>query len=155
MTNFNIENNNLIIESLKGKKIKQFSLNDQILRNFIKAVKDLFDSLRQNKCDWKMNENFLLMNVIQQGLVFTKKLKKMNTDNKKKLILLLLLNLLDNEIKENEELNSLKDKIVEGIETVVEPAIELAMMTQNNEFKVPKNCLVNILSICRRSQTTP
>ena len=153
MNNFSIEENNLILESSKGKEI--ISLNKPILKNFVTAVKTLFDSLRQNKCDWKMNDNIFLMNVIQQGLVFTKKLKNMNTNNKKKLILLLLFNLLDNEIKENNELMSLKEKIVEGIETIIEPAIELAMMTQNNEFKIPKNFLWNVLSICRRSQTTP
>jgi hypothetical protein len=153
MNNFSIEENNLILESSKGKEI--ISLNKPILKNFVTAVKTLFDSLRQNKCDWKMNDNIFLMNVIQQGLVFTKKLKNMNTNNKKKLILLLLFNLLDNEIKENNELISLKEKIVEGIETIIEPAIELAMMTQNNEFKIPKNFLWNVLSICRRSQTTP
>ena len=42
----------------------------------------------------------------------------------------------------------LKEKIVDGIETVVEPALELAMMTQNNEFKIPKKCIGNVLKLC-------
>ena len=53
-------------------------------------------------------------------------------------------------VKKNEELIELKEKIVEGIETVVEPAIELAMLTQNNEFKIPKNFMLNLLKICKK-----
>jgi len=43
----------------------------------------------------------------------------------------------------------LKEKIIDGIEIVVEPALELAMMTQNNEFKIPRNFIMNIFKICR------
>ena len=154
MSDFNFENNAISLKTIKKKteKIKKISLNDPILSNFILSVKELINSLQSNKCDWKANDNFLLMNVIQYGLVFTKKLKKMKSDNKKKLVLSLILNILDTEVKKNEELLELKEKIVEGIETVVEPAIELAMMTQNNEFKIPQNFMLNLLKICKKRQ---
>ena len=47
------------------------------------------------------------------------------------------------------ELKEIKEKIIDGIEIVVEPALELAMMTQNNEFKIPRNFIMNIFKICR------
>tara|TARA_B110000261_G_C12992795_1_gene320986 strand:+ start:525 stop:983 length:459 start_codon:yes stop_codon:yes gene_type:complete len=152
MSDFNLDNNEISLKTIsnKSEKIIKISLNDTQLANFIKAVKELINSLQLNNCDWKANDNFLLMNVIQYGLVFTKKLKKMKTDKKKQLVLSLMLNILDTEVKKNEELIELKEKIVEGIETVVEPAIELAMLTQNNEFKIPKNFMLNLLKICKK-----
>ena len=154
MNNFIIENNDLTLESItgKGKKLKKIALSDPILLNFMNSVESLFNSLRENDCDWKANDNFLLMDLIHKGLIFTKKLKKMNSNTKKKLILSLILNVLDKEVKKNDKLQELKDKIVEGIETVVEPAIELAMMTQNNEFKIPKNFMISLLSVCKKGQ---
>lgn len=151
MSNFTIDNNFLSLESItkKGKNIKKIALNEPILNGFVTAVNNLIDSLVENNCDWKANDNLLLMSVIQNGLVFTKKLKKMNSDNKKKLILSLLLNVLDNQVKKNEDLLELKEKIVLGIETVVEPAIQLAMMTQNNELVVSQNCIGGLFKLCK------
>ena len=152
MSDFELNVLHLNLKSLKGKKeiIKKIALNEPKLNNFMTSVKELFNSLQDNNCDWKINDNFLLMNIIQHGLVFTKKLKKMNSEKKKKLILSLILNVLENECKKNEDLNELKEKIVEGIDTVVEPALELAMMTQNNEFKIPKNFVLNLLKVCKQ-----
>jgi len=154
MNDFELNVSHLNLKSLKGKKeiIKKIALNDPKLNNFMTAVKDLFNSLRDNKCDWKVNDNFLLMNIIQHGLTFTKKLKKMNSEKKKKLILSLILNVLETECKKNEDLIDIKEKIVDGIETVVEPALELAMMTQNNEFKIPKNFVLSLLKVCKQGQ---
>jgi len=154
MSDFELNVSHVNLKSLKGKKeiIKKIALNDPKLNNFTTAVKDLFNSLRDNKCDWKVNDNFLLMNIIQHGLTFTKKLKKMKTEKKKKLILSLILNVLENECKKNEDLIEIKEKIVDGIETVVEPALELAMMTQNNEFKIPKNFVLSLLKVCKQGQ---
>ena len=154
MSDFELNVSHINLKSLKGRteKIKQIALNDPKLNNFMTSVKNLFNSLRDNNCDWKVNDNFLLMNIIQYGLTFTKKLKKMNSDKKKKLILSLILNVLENECKKNEDLIDIKEKIVDGIETVVEPALELAMMTQNNEFKIPKNFVLNLLKVCKQGQ---
>ena len=154
MSDFNLDNNAISLKTIskKTEKIRKISLNDPQLSNFMTAVKELINSLQSNNCDWKANDNFLLMNVIQHGVVFTKKLKKMKSDKKKQLVLSLILNILDTEVKKNEDLLELKEKIVEGIETVVEPAIELAMMTQNNEFKIPKNFMLNLLKICKKGQ---
>ena len=154
MSDFELNVSHLNLKSLKGKKeiIKKIALNDPKLNNFTTAVKDLFNSLRDNNCDWKINDNFFLMNIIQHGLTFTKKLKKMNSEKKKKLILSLILNVLENECKKNEDLIDIKEKIVDGIETVVEPALELAMMTQNNEFKIPKNFVLSLLKVCKQGQ---
>mgnify|MGYP006078025515 CR=1 FL=1 len=154
MSDFELNVSHLNLKSLKGKKeiIKKIALNDPKLNNFTTAVKDLFNSLQNNNCDWKVNDNFLLMNIIQHGLTFTKKLKKMNSEKKKKLILSLILNVLENECKKNEDLIEIKEKIVDGIETVVEPALELAMMTQNNEFKIPKNFVLSLLKVCKQGQ---
>jgi hypothetical protein len=106
MSDFNLDNNNISLKTISKKieKIRKISLDDPQLTNFMTAVKELINSLQLNNCDWKANDNFLLMNVIQHGLIFTKKLKKMKTDKKKQLILSLMINILDTEIKKNEDL---------------------------------------------------
>ena len=156
MSEFVIDSNFLSLETItkKGKNIKKIALDDPMLKGFVDSVNDLLDSLIQNKCDWKANDNLLLMAVIQYGLVFTKKLKKMKSENKKKLILSLILNILENQVKKNEDLLEIKEKIVLGIETVVEPAIQLAMMTQNNELVIPQDCLGGIFKLCKPTKVT-
>ena len=151
MSDFNIDLENINLKTItkKGEIIKKISLKDNQLQDLIKSISKLFESLRENKCDWKANDNFLLMDVVHYGLIFTKKMKKMPSDKKKKLILSLLLNILENEVKKSDELMELKEKIIDGIEIVVEPALELAMMTQNNEFKIPKNFIINLFKLCR------
>lgn len=143
---------NLKTITKKSQKIKKIALNDKSLVGLMNAIKELFNSLRENDCDWKANDNFLLMNIVQNGLLFTKSLKKMNSEKKKMLILSLILNVLEKEVQENEKLMELKENIINGIETVVEPALQLAIMTQNNEFKIPKNFFVNLLKICTPKQ---
>lgn len=149
--NFELDDINLSIKTINKKyeKVKKIALNDPQLSHFMDSVNILFASLKDNNCDWKINDNFLLMNVIQNGLIFTRKLKKMTTETKKKMVLSLILNVLEKQVKEVPELMELKEKIVDGIETVVEPALELAIMTQNNEFKIPKKCIGNLLKLCR------
>ena len=151
MSDFNIDLNNINLKTItkKGEMIKKISLQDQQLQSLIQSITKLFESLRENKCDWKANDNFLLMDVVHYGLIFTRKLKKMPSEKKKKLILSLLLNILENEVKKSDELLEIKEKIIDGIEIVVEPALELAMMTQNNEFKIPRNFILSIFKICR------
>tara|TARA_Y200000002_G_scaffold290278_1_gene244363 strand:+ start:87 stop:554 length:468 start_codon:yes stop_codon:yes gene_type:complete len=139
---------NLKTISKKSQKIKKIALNDKSLVNLMNSIKEIINSLRENDCDWKANDNLLLMNIVQNGLIFTKNLKKMKSEMKKKLILSLILNVLDQEVEKNEKLKELKEKIIDGIETVVEPALQLAIMTQNNEFKIPKKFFVNLLKIC-------
>ena len=148
--NFELDDINLSIKTVgkKYEKVKKIALNDPKLSHFMDSVNILLSSLKENKCNWKMNDNFLLMNVIQDGLIFTKSLKQMNTETKKKMVLSLILNVLEKQVKEVPELMELKEKIVDGIETVVEPALELAMLTQNNEFRIPKKCVGNVLKIC-------
>ena len=151
MSKFELDDLNLSIKTINKKyeKVSKIPLTDPILSHFMDSVNILFVSLKENNCDWKINDNFLLMNVIQGGLIFTRKLKKMTTENKKRMVLSLILNVLEKQVKEVPKLMELKEKIVEGIETIVEPALELAMMTQNNEFKIPKNCVVNLFKLCR------
>ena len=75
MSDFNLDNNNISLKTISKKieKIRKISLDDPQLTNFMKAVKELINSVQLNNCDWKANDNFLLMNVIQHGLIFTKK----------------------------------------------------------------------------------
>ena len=151
MSDFNIDLENINLKTItkKGEIIKKISLKDPQLQSLIQSITKLFESLRENKCDWKANDNFLLMDIVHYGLIFTRKMKKMPSENKKKLILSLLFNILENEVQKSDELQELKEKIIDGIEIVVEPALDLAMMTQNNEFKIPRNFILNLFKICR------
>jgi hypothetical protein len=134
--------------SIKSKEIR---ITDSSVMNFVTAIRELVDSIVLSKGSWKENNNSHLMNLIKEGMSFVKGYKHLTIDDKKRLILLLIDKVVQQEIENSTMADDIKDKLLSGIDDVVEPSIELAIRALTGELKVDETCVVHALKLVVRA----
>ena len=111
-----------------GKKEVSLNLNHQVLKPLVDSTLDLVNSLKSNNFDWKANNNVLVFNIINQATVFVKKYKKLTIEDKKELCFKIIERLIEKEIKKLEMPQEQKMLIQNGVDTILEPMIEFALL---------------------------
>jgi|TARA_B100001093_G_C26453002_1_gene853141 hypothetical protein len=134
--------------SIKSKEIR---ITDSSVMNFVTAIRELVDSIVLSKGSWKENNNSHLMNLIKEGMSFVKGYKHLTIDDKKRLILLLIDKVVQQEIENSTMADDIKNKLLSGIDDVVEPSIELAIRALTGELKVDETCVVHALKLVVRA----
>ena len=103
---------------------------------------ELINALKDNGVDWKSNDNLLVFNLVKKGVSFVRKFKKIDYDNKKSLALKVLDKLFESEIQKLNLNDEVKTLIMTGVDIVVEPALDLALMTLEKQLKLKEKCSV-------------
>jgi hypothetical protein len=133
--------------SIKSKEIR---ITDDLLIELVTSIRELMESLILAKGSWKENNNSHLITLIQQSMKFVKGYKHLTIDDKKKLLLLIIDKVVQKEIETSTLQEGIKEKILTGIDEVVEPAIELAIRALNGELKIDETCIMNGLKLLVR-----
>ena len=128
-------------------KVKEVKITDELFVNLVTAVRELIESLVASKGSWKENNNQYLMTLVKEGMVVVKGYKFLSIDDKKRLLMVLIDKIVEKEIETSDLSDEIKNKLLTGIEEVVEPAIELAIRALKGEFKVNKNSVMSILGL--------
>ena len=71
------------------------------------------------------------MTLVKEGMVVVKGYKFLSIDDKKRLLMVLIDKIVEKEIETSDMSDEIKNKLLTGIEEVVEPAIELAKSSGN------------------------
>ena len=106
------------------------------------SVSELINALKDNGVDWKSNDNLLVFNLVKKVVSFVRKFKKIDYDNKKSLALKVLDKLFESEIQKLNLNDEVKTLIMTGVDIVVEPALDLALMTLEKQLKLKEKCSV-------------
>ena len=128
-------------------KVKEVRITDELFVNLVTTVRELIESLIASKGSWKDNNNQYLMSLVKEGMVVVKGYKFLSIDDKKRLIMVLIDKIVEKEIETSDLNDEIKNKLLTGIEEVVEPAIELAIRALKGEFKVNQNSVMSILGL--------
>ena len=133
--------------SIKSKEIR---MTDSNVMNLVTSVRELVDSVVLSKGSWKASNNSHLMSLIQEGMRFVKSYKHLTIDDKKRLLLLLIDKVVQQEIENSTMDEEIKNKLLLGIDEVVEPSIELAIRALKGELKVDETCIMHSLKLVVR-----
>ena len=121
-------------------KITEVKMDSAEINEIKELIIELINSLKENGVDWKSNDNMLVFNLVKKVVAFVRKFKKINYDNKKKLALNVLTKLFNSEISKLEISEEIKTLIMTGLDIVVEPALDLALMTLENKINLKDKC---------------
>lgn len=135
----------------KNLKVNEFKINDSILDNLRTCIRELIDSIILSG-NWIKNDNVYLINLVKECIVILNKFKFLILEDKKKLILSIIQNIFKKELEKVENTTEeIKNKLLVGIDEIIEPSLELAIRTLNGELKINKNCILNFLNLLRRN----
>jgi len=137
--NYQIDEDLLKITLKKNEtKIKYDS---PIILNIVESIKDLITSLQNNDFNWRENNNTLIFNIISKCVIFINKYKNISIEEKKEICLKLIEKLIEREVNKLDISSSNKVLLQDGIDTIIEPIIELALLTALNKIKLKESCL--------------
>ena len=137
--NYKIDEDLLKI-TLKKKETK-INYDSPIILNIIESIKDLITSLQNNDFNWRENNNTLIFNIISKCIIFINKYKNISIEEKKEICLKLIEKLIEKEVNKLDISSSNRVLLQDGIDTIIEPIIELALLTALNKIKLKDSCL--------------
>ena len=140
MSRFELKESFIRIEGKKNRHI-DVSYDSKPIVDIKESLETLVRSLVNNKLDWKKNENMHLMNLICKCNVFVLKYKNLKIEDKKDLILKLIMKHVDENVKNLGLTEEYLQLLNMGIDTIVEPALELAILTSLKKLKLKKSIL--------------
>lgn len=122
---------NLVRISL-SHQTQEISLNSPNILKLLEKINNLLSSLRENNFDWKANNNLLVFETVSSSITvlkMIKKYKKLSMEDKKNICFQLVEKLIENEIKTIDISPEMKNLAQNGIDTIIEPLIELSIIT--------------------------
>ena len=136
--NFQLAEDYLRITNKEKNTIIEYST--PIITDIVTSVKELVSSLHSNNYDWKNNSNALVFNIISKTFIFVNKYKKFTIDEKKDFCFKLIEKLIEKEVENLEISEEQKKMLTLGIDTVIEPLIELTILTAFKKIQYKKSC---------------
>ena len=120
-------------------KTKETKMDSPVMTDIKNLACELVESLIKNGADWKINDNVLVFNLVKEVTKFVKKHKNLSHKEKQELGINTLIKIITDEINKRNIEENLKKLILDGVDVVVEPALELAILTATNNISF-KDC---------------
>ena len=133
---------NISDETIKvnlNNKTKETKMDSPVMTDIKNLAGELVESLINNGADWKINDNVLVFNLVRDVTKFVKKHKNLSHKEKQELGINTLIKIITDEINKRKIEENLKKLILDGVDVVVEPALELAILTATNNISF-KDC---------------
>lgn len=102
------------------------------LQKLQEKINNLVVSLQENNFDWKANNNLLVFETVTASigvLKMIKKYKKLSVENKKDICFKIVEKFIEEEIEKLEISTEMKLLAQHGVDTIIEPIIELSILT--------------------------
>ena len=131
----------------KSIKVQEVRITDEGIINLVTSIRELIDSLVVSKGSWKNNNNQYLMALVTESMRVVKGYKFLSVDDKKRLVMVLIDRVVEKEIATSDIEEDIKEKLLTGIEEVVEPAIELGIRAVKGELKVNQKSVMSVLGL--------
>ena len=138
-----------LIKVKKGNILYENNFNSGIVKEIIDLSNELVSSLVNLQFDWKNNDNLLVFNVVSKLVKFVRTLKKLNFDEKKNLANQILKKVFEKIIKKRELNDTVSKLLLDGLDVVIEPSIDLALQTVENRIELKDKVVKNCLKICK------
>lgn len=122
---------NLVRISLENQT-HELSVNSPNILKLLEKINNLLSSLQENNFDWKANNNLLVFETVSASLSvlkMIKKYKKLSIEDKKNICFSVVEKLIEVEIKNMNISQEMKLLAQNGVDTIIEPLIELSIIT--------------------------
>ena len=113
--------------------------------NLRDKITTLVNSLQENDFSWKSSNNLLVFDVVNSSIKLFQKYKKMTELDKKNICFQIIEKFIEDEVNKLDIDTEMKIIIQQGVDTIVEPIIELTLL----KFFTRTNCLNQKLSCFR------
>jgi hypothetical protein len=134
-------------QNKKSIRVNEVRITDEGFINLVTSVRELIESLIVSKGSWKNNNNQYLMTLVTESMKVVKGYKFLSIDDKKRLVMLIIDKIVEKEIASSDMEDEIKNKLLTGIDEVVEPSIELAIRAIKGELKLNQNSVMKILGL--------
>ena len=137
------------ISVLINEKSHEIKLNAPALLRMHENIRLLMNSLQENNFDWKVNNNLLVFNVVNSSvdvLKLIKKYKSLSLDDKKNICFKIVEKYIENEIENLNITQEMKTLAQNGVDTIIEPIIEVAIINLLQKNK----CLEKLFPCLKR-----
>ena len=138
-----------LIKVKKGNILYENNFDSGIVKEIIDLSNELVSSLVKLEFDWKNNDNLLVFNVVSKLVKFVRNFKKLNFDEKKNLANQVLKKVFEKIIKKRELNDTVSKLLLDGLDVVIEPSIDLALQTVENRIELKDKVIKNCLKICK------
>ena len=128
-------------------KIQEIRITDESLINLVTALRELIESLVHSEGSWKNNNNQYLMTLVTESMKVVKGYKYLSITDKRDLLMVIIEEIVEKEIETSEIKDDIKEKLLTGIEEIVEPAIELGIRALKGELKTGKGSVMSFLGL--------
>tara|TARA_B100000123_G_C25717442_1_gene422831 strand:+ start:417 stop:848 length:432 start_codon:yes stop_codon:yes gene_type:complete len=136
--NFHLAEDYLRITNKEKNTIIEYST--PIITDIVNSVKELISSLHSNNYDWKNSSNTLVFTIINKTFIFVNKYKKFTIDEKKDFCFKLIEKLIEKEVSDLEISEEQKNLLKLGIDTIIEPLIEMTILTAFKKINYKQSC---------------
>ena len=146
----NISVTNDLIKVKKGNTLYENDFDLGIVKEIIDLSNELVGSLIKLDFDWKNNDNLLVFNVVSKLIKFVRNFKKLNFDEKKNLANQILKKIFEKIIKKRDLDETVSKLLLDGLDVVIEPSIDLALQTVENKIQLKDKVIKNCLKMCKK-----
>lgn len=146
----NISVTNDLIKVKKGNILYENDFDLRIVKEIIDLSNELVSSLIKLEFDWKNNDNLLVFNVVSKLIKFVRNFKKLNFDEKKNLANQILKKIFEKIIKKRDLDETVSKLLLDGLDVVIEPSIDLALQTVENKIQLKDKVIKNCLKMCKK-----
>ena len=146
----NISVTNDLIKVKKGNTLYENDFDLGIVKEIIDLSNELVASLIKLDFDWKNNDNLLVFNVVSKLIKFVRNFKKLNFDEKKNLANQVLKKIFEKIIKKRDLDETVSKLLLDGLDVVIEPSIDLALQTVENKIQLKDKVIENCLKMCKK-----
>ena len=146
----NILVTNDLITVKKGNILYENDFDNGTVREIIDLSNELVASLIKLDFDWKNNDNLLVFNVVSKLTKFVRNFKKLNFDEKKNLANQVLKKIFEKIIKKRDLDETVSKLLLDGLDIVIEPSIDLALQTVENKIQLKDKMIKNCLMTCKK-----
>lgn len=148
MTDIKVVDGKILLKYLKKgveveKTIDPKDTSDEIIGGIYTTTRNMVAHLIVSKGNWNNNVHSIIMPLVKELVEFAQGYKYINGRNKKKLVVTLITEIITKELEVADVEESIKELILQGVELVLEPAIDLAVFASGS-IKLNKKALKKI-----------
>jgi hypothetical protein len=140
MSKFELKESEIRIDT-KNNRFVSVKYDSKHIVGINECLEILINNLVLNNMNWKKNDNLHLMNLVSKCSLFINKYKRLDVEEKKNLVLQIIMKYVNENV---DKLKLTQDYLLllnTGIDTIVEPALELVILTSLKKLKLKKSIM--------------
>tara|TARA_Y100000310_G_scaffold196618_1_gene196702 strand:+ start:480 stop:929 length:450 start_codon:yes stop_codon:yes gene_type:complete len=140
------EDGSITVVEMKKNMLREHRITLDSLEDLSQLIKAVVEKAVTNGGKWKKSN---VLSLVKSLIELSETYKYITGQNKKKLVLLVLQGLFKKVMDELNVDDSLREDVMDGIEDIIEPALEIALFAAKGNIKLYKKKLLRkVFGLC-------